>query len=100
MASTKTSLDSAVLRSSASQVRNIAANLETELHTLEQVIQTTSGAWEGPAKDAVERSFQTVHKKQLTEIKAALDQYAKSMNAFADANDELTERGARLFDIQ
>ena len=100
MASTKTSLDSAALRSSASQVKNIASNLENELHSLEQVINTTAGSWEGPAKESFERSFQTVHKKHLTEIKAALDQYAKAMESFANANDELSEKGTRLFDIQ
>ncbi|HIV17878.1 MAG TPA: WXG100 family type VII secretion target [Candidatus Merdivicinus intestinigallinarum] len=100
MASTKTSLDSAILRGSASQVKNIAGNLENELHSLEQVINTTASSWEGGAKESFERSFQTVHKKHLMEIKSALDQYAKAMETFANANDDLTEKGARLFNIE
>ena len=49
MASSRISLDTAALRSSAAQVKGIAGNLENELHSLEQIIASTADVWEGSA---------------------------------------------------
>ena len=98
MAQSKISLDTAALRSSAAQVKGIAGNLETELHSLEQIIASTANAWEGSAKDSFERTFQTTYKKNLTEIKNSLQNYAKAMEEYANENDEVTSRGARRFE--
>ena len=95
MAQSKISLDTAALRSSAAQVKGIAGNLENELHSLEQIIASTANAWEGSAKDSFERTFQTTYKKNLTEIKNSLQNYAKAMEEYANENDEVTSRGAR-----
>ena len=98
MAQSRISLDTAALRSSAAQVKGIAGNLENELHSLEQIINTTADAWEGEAKDSFERTFQTTYKKNLTEIKNSLQNYAKAMEEYANENDEVTSRGARRFE--
>ena len=98
MAQSKISLDTAALRSSAAQVKGIAGNLENELHSLEQIIASTANAWEGSAKDSFERTFQTTYKKNLTEIKNSLQNYAKAMDEYAHENDEVTSRGARRFE--
>ncbi len=98
MGASRISLDTAALRSSAAQVKGIAGNLENELHSLEQIIATTADAWEGTAKDSFERTFQTTYKKNLTEIKNSLENYAKAMEEYANENDEVTNRGARRFD--
>ncbi len=98
MAQSKISLDTAALRSSAAQVKGIAGNLENELHSLEQIIASTANAWEGSAKDSFERTFQTTYKKNLTEIKNSLQNYAKAMEEYANENDEVTSRGARRFE--
>ncbi len=98
MGASRISLDTAALRSSAAQVKGIAGNLENELHSLEQIIATTADAWEGTAKDSFERTFQTTYKKNLTEIKNSLENYAKAMEEYANENDEVTSRGARRFD--
>ena len=98
MAQSKISLDTAALRSSAAQVQGIAGNLENELHSLEQIIASTANAWEGSAKDSFERTFQTTYKKNLTEIKNSLQNYAKAMEEYANENDEVTSRGARRFE--
>lgn len=98
MGQTRISLDTAALRSSAAQVKGIAGNLENELHSLEQIIASTADAWEGTAKDSFERTFQTTYKKNLTEIKNSLQNYAKAMEEYANDNDEVTSRGARRFD--
>ena len=98
MAQSRISLDTAALRSSAAQVEGIAGNLENELHSLEQIINTTADAWEGEAKDSFERTFQTTYKKNLTEIKNSLQNYAKAMEQYANDNDEVTRSGARRFD--
>ena len=94
MASSRISLDTAALRSSAAQVKGIAGNLENELHSLEQIIASTADAWEGSAKDSFERTY----KKNLTEIKTSLQNYAKAMEEYANENDDVTSRGARRFD--
>ena len=98
MAQSKISLDTAALRSSAAQVKGIAGNLENELHSLEQIIASNANAWEGSAKDSFERTFQTTYKKNLTEIKNSLQNYAKAMEEYANENDEVTSRGARRFE--
>ena len=98
MAQSKIRLDTAALRSSAAQVKGIAGNLENELHSLEQIIASTANAWEGSAKDSFERTFQTTYKKNLTEIKNSLQNYAKAMEEYANENDEVTSRGARRFE--
>ena len=98
MAQSRISLDTAALRSSAAQVKGIAGNLENELHSLEQIIASTADAWEGSAKDSFERTFQTTYKKNLTEIKTSLQNYAKAMEEYANENDDVTSRGARRFD--
>ena len=98
MASSRISLDTAALRSSAAQVKGIAGNLENELHSLEQIIASTADAWEGSAKDSFERTFQTTYKKNLTEIKTSLQNYAKAMEEYANENDDVTSLGARRFD--
>ncbi len=98
MAQSKISLDTAALRSSAAQVKGIAGNLENELHSLEQIIASTANAWEGSAKDSFERTFQTTYKKNLTEIKNSLQNYAKAMEEYANENDEVTSRGACRFE--
>jgi len=95
--STKVSLDTSTLRSAASRVNGISSNLESELSTLEQIIQSTANAWEGDAKVAFENTFRTTYKKNLTEIKNSLLQYAKAMNAYADDLDNATQRGSRRF---
>ncbi len=85
--------------SGASQLRSAGkGNLENELHSLEQIINTTADAWEGEAKDSFERTFQTTYKKNLTEIKNSLQNYAKAMEQYANDNDEVTRSGARRFD--
>ena len=58
----------------------------------------TADAWEGSAKDSFERTFQTTYKKNLTEIKTSLQNYAKAMEEYANENDDVTSRGARRFD--
>lgn len=98
MAQSRISLDTALLRSSAAQVKGIAGNLESELHSLESIINSTADAWEGPAKDSFEKTFQTTYKKNLTEIYKSLESYAKAMEQFANDNDELTRSGARRFE--
>lgn len=98
MGASRISLDTAALRSSAAQVKGIAGNLENELHSLEQIIASTADAWEGTAKDSFERTFQSTYKKNLTEIKNSLQNYAKAMEEYANENDEVTSRGARRFD--
>lgn len=96
--SSKVSLDTSALRSSASRVNGIAGNLESELSTLEQIIHSTADAWEGPAKVSFENAFQNTYKKNLTEIKESLRKYAQAMTSYADETDETTSRGARRFD--
>ncbi len=96
--SSKVSLDTSSLRSSAARVNGIAGNLESELSTLEQIIQSTAGAWEGDAKVSFENTFRTTYKKNLTEIKESLRKYAQAMTSYANDTDEATSRGARRFD--
>ena len=98
MAQSRISLDTALLRSSAAQVKGIAGNLESELHSLESIINSTADAWEGDAKDSFERTFQTTYKKNLTEIYKSLENYAKAMEQYANDNDEVTRSGARRFE--
>ena len=98
MAQSKISLDTAALRSSAAQVKGIAGNLENELHSLEQIIASTANAWEGSAKDSFERTFQTTYKKNLTEIKNSLQNYAKAMEEYANENGGGTTPGPRRFE--
>lgn len=96
--STKVSLDTSALRSSASRVNGIASELESELATLQQIIQSTANSWEGDAKVSFENTFNTTYKKNLTEIKESLRQYAQAMTTYANETDETTNRGARRFD--
>ena len=97
MSSTKVSLDTSSLRSSAARVTGIAGNIESELATLEQIIQSTANAWEGNAKVSFENTFRTTYKKNLTEIKESLRQYAQAMNAYAEDMYTATSRGASRF---
>lgn len=96
--SSKISLDTSALRSSASRVNAIASELESELASLQQIIQSTANAWEGDAKVSFENTFNTTYKKNLTEIKESLCRYAQAMTSYANDTDEATSRGARRFD--
>lgn len=95
----KTSVDSAVLRSSATQVKNIAGNIESEMNSLSRIISTTAAAWEGSSKDSFETTYNTVYKKTLTALQSSLLEYAREMEIFANKSDEFDQQGARMFDI-
>ena len=97
MASSRISLDTAALRSSAAQVKGIAGNLENELHSLEQIIASTADAWEGAAKETFEEAFNTKYKKYLTDIITSLGNYASAMTAYANEEEETVSRGAQRF---
>ena len=95
----KTSVDSVVLRSSATQVKNIAGNIESEMNSLSRIIATTTAAWEGSSKDSFETTYNTVYKKTLTALQNSLLEYAREMEVFANKSDEFDQQGARMFDI-
>ena len=84
------------LKGSAAQVKTIAGGFESQLASLQSLVDATASEGEGPAKD----SFLETYSKYKTSMEAfiqSLNVYSSAMTAYADDMDQATLAGSQRF---
>ncbi len=86
------SIDSGVIRSTASQIRNLNNQLESTLNSSKSSVNSLKGQWTGQAADATIGAFNSFAAKYFEEYKEMLNGYVNFLNNAAGSGYEETEK--------
>lgn len=87
MADFRVMVDTNVLRTTASEVRNLTRTLQSDFDELQNCVKQTSRYWAGAAGDQYRREFDA-EKKDTAELLTLLGKYPTDLLSMAGVYDE------------